>query len=455
MKKTNLSHLAKFQSRLLSQLRKRRHILSHKWSSVLCMIVFTLFVCTKCFSFGTTTISDPGHTVSGSYTQSGTTYNFSASQTFTGDLTIAANTVLIVTGTLNMGPGTTIHVVQTATLILNGATVTGTNTTFNSSIASNWWKGIEVLGTPTKHQPLISNVESGAYSTGVGASYYNQGAVWVHNNGGTPSTISYSLYGIWAGHINSPGSNGGGVIVCENSNFTNNWSEAIYFDRYASYPYTNSSRVQSCIFSYDGTYDNTHHVASNRAFIFAYNNVFSPNYPYTTTFAFNQFSVSNYTSSSSSPTYYGDNYIGIYTLECTYVSANTYPGYSNLYTGVMNWATGATGAVHTFHNESGFDNYISVNENGSTNMRSYFANFQTIGGFTATPSSTGIYMSGCTGFSIEESFLQSSSSTRSAASSELPGYGKAVMALWLLLIAVMTLLKLLGNWVQELSLTLL
>jgi len=386
----------------LIRVRGRKHVL--RWASrgVLFTMMLMTFVHVTCFATtysGVVHASSPGTLYSGSLFQNGDTYN--------ADVYIDARTEVVITGkTINMGRNTTIHVSPTATLILCGTTITGTFTDIYGT--NGWWNGIEVQGTPGNHQPTVANVKSGSYTTGVGSSYYNQGAIWMHDNSGTASVISYSKWGIYAGRMPIYGgaSLAGGVVICENSNFTNNYASSIYFDdNIYVYPYMNESYVSGCAFSWDASVR-----TAGQGFIIAYNNVFSSSYPVTSTFSSNSFTVTGFTYNpgTMTPSQYGGGTCGIYASGCCYSAEGN--DFENLYAGIYNnstvWGQRLTG------NRGNYD-YYGIIENGSPLSYLNYNNFQLIGqyGFgygDELTNATGIYVNGATNFSAQANFFQSS-----------------------------------------------
>jgi len=306
--------------------KRKKPLQNHVWRIALCMALLTVFVNTACF--GTHTYSTAqyanqpnGIVYNGTGIPGGTSTNpsFASGTVFNADLYIEPNTYVIITGTIYMGPGTIIHVLPTATLELDGATITGRDTSFDTVDWAHWWCGIEVQGTPGNTQPVVSKVKSHNYSLSPGGSYYNQGALWIHDSSGRPSVVKYSLYGVCAGQLTTFSityNNGGGLVICENSQFINNDNEAIWFAPYwpLTYIATNYSYASKCVFTYDGS-DVDWNTSNLRGFITGARNFFQVTYPLSANFVQNSFSVTDYTSVSIS---LAAGFVAFYMQQCDY-----------------------------------------------------------------------------------------------------------------------------------------
>ncbi len=148
-----------------------------------------------------------------------TNTTISGNQTYCGNLEIKEGVTLTVTGTIFMAPGTEIIIKNSSTtgtpggrMILNGGTITAKETCWENGR----WKGIFVMGDPTKSQSPYFNTQ--------------QGMLTVTNGG----TICNAEVGAHAGKLNGfTIQNQGGIIITDDANFKNNKKDILLW------PYTN------------------------------------------------------------------------------------------------------------------------------------------------------------------------------------------------------------------------
>lgn len=176
-------------------------------------------------------------------------YHITATQTwlsgtfnsFNSNVIVDGGKVLTIKGTVSFAPGIKLIVMPNAKLIIDGGKLTNS--------CGNLWEGIQVVGTTTQPQTLVSG----------GFSPY-QGIVDIKNN----AIIENAHTAIFTGLTNSSGTidfnTFGGIIYAVNSKFLNNNRDVAFM----SYPnYNNRSYFKNCKFDINSSHATSLTVSSH------------------------------------------------------------------------------------------------------------------------------------------------------------------------------------------------
>ncbi|MDD4604384.1 MAG: S8/S53 family peptidase, partial [Bacteroidales bacterium] len=298
---------------------------------------------------------------------------FNTPKWFTHNLTLRPNSTLTITSTVKFNEGCKIIVMPGAQLIINGGTLTST--------CPGFWQGIEVQGNDSLAQIPISN----------------QGYVHIYNHG----KIERANPGIYS--VN------GGIVVAHDAVFNNNQRAVII----ANYPGWNYSNFKRCTFSItNGT-----GISGYPYFIGA--ELVKP------------IEIVGCTFENSANMAYPDRGIGVVSLDAEiYIVAQqpslpNYPDtiksvFSNLAYGIYSMHSSSQYSLHVsdaifHHNQKGV--YLS-GYNGSSYAIVTTSKFIVLdpGLPDGTPTTYGMYLDNCTGYSIEENKFYCNSETNN-------GYG--------------------------------
>jgi len=339
-------------------------------------------------------------TTTGTTTISGTsTATWPTGNTFTGDIYILANVQVKITGTIYMPRQKTIHIVAGGSLEIDGGTITGTGPHFNdfSQASVYWWFGIDVQGTAANNQPSPASVIAMNHTM----SSHGQGGVYMHNG----ATLEFCIFGIETApstmsRAPAPFSytpQAGGIIICDDAQFTNIIDHSVSFQAYSK---MNQSYITNSTFTYDGTYDMTSTPSGNRIFISIMYNTFAPTYPVTTSFSNNTFQVINFSHSG------GDGVMGIYAQRSRYSAFHN--NFANLYACFYNLDDNSTTNTHVLTYNTGAGCVYGIYESACNVLTARSNSFYFIGdNSSATSQATGIYISGGTQFDVQDNILSS------------------------------------------------